>query len=328
MATTDEDREGAGPAEPLSPDEAFAVLGNEVRLEVLRTLAAAEGPLPYATLYDRVDYDDPSNFSYHLDKLVGHFVSKTDDGYRLYDAGRRIVEAVVSGAVADDTVVEPTAVDKDCPFCGAPVAVGFHHGRVEQSCTECAGLLRFADSGGRRFTEDGSLGYFLLPPAGAHGRSPQAMLEAAWTWRHADFLTDSAGVCSRCAAPLETAVEVCERHDADDGVCEACGARYAMQFQLHCGNCDYNPTSIAPGVVLANTAFLEFLLSHGINPVAPDSLNRASQAMAEYDEEVVSTDPFEARLTFTIDGDTLTLTLDDDLTVVDTETDGEPEQPP
>lgn len=308
---------GEGAVETLSPDEAFSVLGNEARLEVLRTLAAADGPLTYATLYDRVEYDDPSNFSYHLDKLVGHFVRKTDDGYYLYDAGRRVVEAVVSGAVADDTVVEPTEAEKDCPFCGAPVAVGFHHGRVEQSCTECAGFLRFADSGGRRFTEYGSLGYFLLPPAGVEGRSPQEMLDAAWTWRHADFLTDSAGVCSRCAASLETSVEVCESHDADDGMCEACGARYALVFELHCPNCNYNPNSIAPGVVLATTALLDFLTDHGINPFAPDSLNRASQAMADYDEEVVSTDPLEARLTFTIDGDSLTLTLDDDLAVVD-----------
>ena len=109
----------------LSPGEAFSVLGNEARLEILRTLGASDGPLTYAELYERVEYDDPSNFSYHLNKLVGHFVRKTDHGYYLYDAGRRVVEAVVSGAVSDSTVVEPTEAEKDCPFCGAPVAVGF-----------------------------------------------------------------------------------------------------------------------------------------------------------------------------------------------------------
>ena len=301
----------------LSPDEAFSVLGNEARLEILRTLGASDGPLGYAELYERVEYDDPSNFNYHLNKLVGHFVRKTDDGYYLYDAGRRVVEAVVSGAVSDSTVVEPTEAEKDCPFCGAPVAVGFQHGRVEQSCTECAGLVRFADSGGRRFTEYGSLGFFLLPPAGVQGRSAQEMLEAAWTWRHADFLTDSAGVCSRCSAKLETSVEVCENHDAGAGVCDECERRYAMRFDLYCPNCHYNPNSIAPGVLLANTELLAFLTARGINPFAPDSLNRASRALAQYDEEVVSVDPFEARLTFTADGDSITLTLDDELSVID-----------
>ena len=306
-----------GEATPLSPDEAFSVLGDQARLGILRALAAADGPLAYAELYDAVEYDDSSNFSYHLDKLVGHFVRKTDDGYRLYDAGRRVVEAVVSGAVTDTPVVEPTETKKQCPFCGAPVAVGFQHGRVEQSCTECPGLLRFAGSDGRRFTEYGSLGFFLLPPAGVQGRSPQEMLEAAWTWRHADFLTDSAGVCSRCSARLETSVDVCENHDADAGVCDECERRYALMFDLYCPNCDYDPNSIAPGILLANTELLAFLTTRGINPFAPESLNRTSQAIAQYDEEVVSTEPFEARLTFTADGDSITLTLDEDLSVVE-----------
>ena len=306
-----------GEATPLSPDEAFSVLGDQARLGILRALAAADGPLAYAELYDAVEYDDSSNFSYHLDKLVGHFVRKTDDGYRLYDSGRRVVEAVVSGAVTDTPVVEPTETEKQCPFCGAPVAVGFQHGRVEQSCTECPGLLRFAGSDGRRFTEYGSLGFFLLPPAGVQGRSPQEMLEAAWTWRHADFLTDSAGVCSRCSARLETSVDVCENHDADAGVCDECERRYALMFDLYCPNCDYDPNSIAPGILLANTELLAFLTTRGINPFAPESLNRTSQAIAQYDEEVVSTEPFEARLTFTADGDSITLTLDEDLSIVE-----------
>jgi hypothetical protein len=301
----------------LSPDEAFSVLGNETRLEILQVLGAAGSPLTYADLYERVEYDDPSNFSYHLNKLVGHFVRKTDRGYDLWDAGRRVVEAVVSGAVTDTPVIEPTETEKDCPFCGAPVAVGFQHGRVEQSCTECPGLVRFAGSEGRRFTEYGSLGFFLLPPAGVQGRSPQEMLEAAWTWRHADFLTDSTGVCSRCSAELETSVDVCESHDASTGVCDECERRYAMKFDLYCANCDYDPNSIAPGVLLANTELLAFLTARGINPFAPDSLNRASRALAQYDEEVVSTDPLEARLTFAVDGERITLTLDDDLSVTD-----------
>ncbi len=280
-------------------------------------LAESGEPLTYADLYDAVEYDDPSNFSYHLKQLVGHFVRKTDRGYELWDAGRRVVEAVVSGAVSETPVVEPSRTEKNCPFCGAPVDVGFQQGRVEQSCTECAGLVRFAESGGRRFTEYGSLGFFLLPPAGVEGRSPQEMLEAAWTWKHTDFLTDSAGVCSRCSAKLETSVDVCEEHEDTAEICDECDRRYAMKFVLYCSNCNYNPNSIAPGVLLANTELLAFLTTRGINPFVPESLNRAGQALAQYDENVVSVDPLEARLTFTVDGDQLILTVDDDLSVVD-----------
>ncbi|MEF8853449.1 MAG: hypothetical protein V5A28_13715 [Haloarculaceae archaeon] len=90
-----------------------------------------------------------------------------------------------------------------------------------------------------------------------------------------------------------------------------------MMFNLYCPNCHYPPTSIAPGVLLANTELLAFLTARGINPFAPESLSRASQALAHYDEEIVSVDPLEAHLTFTADGDAITLTLDDSLSVVD-----------
>ena len=55
----------------LSPDEAFAVLGDETRLQILQTLGEADEPLAFSALFDRIEYDDSSNFGYHLDKLVG-----------------------------------------------------------------------------------------------------------------------------------------------------------------------------------------------------------------------------------------------------------------
>jgi hypothetical protein len=67
----------------------------------------------------------------------------------------------------------------------------------------------------------------------------------------------------------------------------------------------------------ASTEFLAFVTSHGINPLAPSSLDIWGAAIGDYEENVLSTDPFEARFTFSIDDDLLTLTVDEDLTVVD-----------
>lgn len=301
----------------LSPDEAFSALGDEARLDILKTLGEADGPLTHSELFDRVEYDDASNFDYHLRKVVGHFVRKTDRGYDLRDAGRRVVEAVLSGAITDTPVVEPTRVDRRCPFCAAPIEVGFQDARVELSCTECSGYQRFAGSGGRRFTEYGTLGFFYFPPAGLRGRSAAEVLDAAWTWRHVDFLADSSGVCSRCSAALDHSVTVCEDHDSTEGNCDRCGRRNAVLFEGHCTNCNYEFDAIAPGCLLSTTELLAFLTAHGINPVAPDTLDAALETLGGYDEEVVSTDPFEARFTFAVDKDALTLTVDDALEVVD-----------
>lgn len=96
---------GSGEPTTLSPDEAFAVLGDDTRLQILQMLGAADEPLAFSELFDRIEYHDSSNFGYHLDKLVDHFVRKTDEGYALRQAGRRVVEAILSGAVTDDPVL-------------------------------------------------------------------------------------------------------------------------------------------------------------------------------------------------------------------------------
>lgn len=302
---------------PLSPGEAFTVLGDETRLQILQTLGEADGPLLFSELFDRLDYRDSSNFSYHLEKLVGQFVRKTDDRYALRQAGRRIVEAVLSGAVTDDAVVEPTQVDKQCPFCSAPIEVGFQQERVEMYCTECPGLVEHAGSEGRYFTEYGSLGHMLLPPASVKGRSPTEILEAAWTWKHVDLLADSTDVCSRCSATLRHSVSVCEAHGTSGEICDQCGRRYAVKFDAHCPNCHYDVQGIAPTRLMATTRLLSFITEKGINPIAPDRFDRALGVLANYEEEVLSTDPFEAAFTFTADGEALTLTVGDDLSVID-----------
>lgn len=58
----------------LSPDEAFAVLGNETRMEILQSLGEAERPLVFSELREAVEIDDPGQVNYHLNQLKRHFV--------------------------------------------------------------------------------------------------------------------------------------------------------------------------------------------------------------------------------------------------------------
>lgn len=123
----------------LAPDEAFAVLGNETHLQILQTLGEADSLLSFSALRDRVEMRDRGQFNYHLDKLAGHFVRKTANGYTLRQAVTRVVEAILTGAVTDAPVLEPTQIDESCPHCGAPVEVYFREEFVGLRCTECAG---------------------------------------------------------------------------------------------------------------------------------------------------------------------------------------------
>ena len=312
-------------ASGLSPDEAFALVADETRLEILRMLSETDEPLAFSTLFERSEYDTMSNFSYHLDKLEGHFISRTDEGYALRQTGRRVVEAVISGTVTDDPVVEREPTDRECPFCGAPEEVSYHQERVEIYCSECSGLFRQEDAGEQFANEFGTLGHIYLPPAGVQGRTPTEMHTAAVVWSNLEVLGTSAGVCSRCSGTIEHSVTVCEDHEASEGVCARCDRRYAVRFEVTCSTCHYSTGGIPNLCLLAETELLSFLTDHGLNPLVPETHERAPGTLANYEEDVLSTDPLRVALTFTVDDDALRLTIDEDVSVVDVTRDRTPE---
>ena len=128
---------------------AFELLGNETRLAILLALwdayepfAADDDALSFSELFERVDYDTSGNFSYHVEKLEGHFVESTDDGYRLRQAGHKIVRAVIAGAGITDTTLEPTEIDFGCTLCGESLAITYENEHLYTVCRECKG--RFA----------------------------------------------------------------------------------------------------------------------------------------------------------------------------------------
>lgn len=304
---------------PLTPDAAFAVLGNETRMEILQTLADADEALSFSELRDRVGVSDSGQFNYHLDKLVGHFLEDTDEGYGLRRAGERIIEAVVSGAVTESPVIEPTVIEWPCPLCEAPVELTYQQEWVALSCTECSGLyggsIVVGESAPPEQLEHGYLGGLSLPPAAIQGRSPAEVLRTAWTWDVLERMATSAGICPRCSAPVEQFVDVCDEHDASSGICEECGSQREINHEVTCANCHYHQVGLFPVALNANTDLLEFITAHGYNPITPSA--DLLREMAGYEEELLSIEPFEARFTWTFDGDALTLTVDDDLNVVD-----------
>lgn len=185
----------------LSRDDAFSVLGNETRIAILQALGAADEPVSFSELRDRVGRPDSGQFIYHLDQLVGHFIRKTDEGYGLLQAGQRVIEAVLSGVVTDIPDVESKRIEKPCYQCGAPTEVTYDSTAprpVQVSCTECAGMVDYFD------VEHGSIGSFQLPPAGLHGRTPRDVVSAGFTWERLEYLSAMIGLCPAARRPSTT----------------------------------------------------------------------------------------------------------------------------
>lgn len=301
----------------LAPDEAFAVLGDGIRMEILQTLAEADRALPFSELRERVGVSDSGQFNYHLDKLVGHFVKDSEQGYSLQGAGQRVIEAVVSGAVTETPVIHSTRVDWPCPQCGAQIAIRYEQEELVLSCSECpgqAGQLRpqipveISDT-----SEYGFLGSMTLPPAAVEGRTAKEVLQVAYTWDALELFSRNQAICPRCSATMERTVSVCEDHDSSNGLCDACGWRDQVTVESDCTNCPHVVNNPIMHTFLSNTELLAFVTAHGHNPITPSP--ELVSLMLDYKLELGSAEPFSARVTFAIEGDELTLTVDDDLNI-------------
>lgn len=100
-----EERTGADRPDALASH--FDLLSDESRLEIIGALYRAgshspSDPLSFSALFDRTGITDTGQFNYHLRRLRGPFVEKTDDGYCLTTSGAIIGRLLDSENTAED----------------------------------------------------------------------------------------------------------------------------------------------------------------------------------------------------------------------------------
>lgn len=304
--------------EGIDPEEAFAVLGNEIRLDIVRTLWEAGAVREYEEIIDvadamtftdlrrAVEVSDNGKFNYHLSRLTPQFVRSTEDGYRLSGAGKRIARTVI--AVSGTEQVEfGTELDRDCPLCGGGLLVGYDDGWMRVECTECDGL----------FGDDAPTGTVYLaeyPAAGATERSPDEALSAGIYRCLMDLTYLMQGVCRECIGPVSATLSACERHGSG---CD-CGSPFPAWVDHRCESCGFAKRLPLGLSVLGVTPVVAFLEHDGIDVLAPSF----EKIVALLDERV-STDvhPDGADVTVSADHGTITVSLDTDCSVVSVERD-------
>ncbi len=139
-------------------------------------------------------------------------------------------------------------------------------------------------------------------------------MKAAITRGHLDFVSAANDICSKCSAVMEHSAEVCEDHHVDDGVCETCGNRHAVLLRSRCTNCIHRVGGMLLNHLIGNLELRRFVADQGLDPIVD-----GEQWGWDFEEEVVSADPFEARYTIPVGDEAITLTVGPDLSVVDTE---------
>ncbi len=323
MARTNRDDTTAEPPAEMArsrASEAFSILNDETRLAILLALweafdpFAATNAVPFSDLRERVGMRDSGQFNYHLNKLTGHFVQKTDDGYTLRRAGHQLVQAVISGTGIQEPALEQTEIDNECGFCGAPTAVVYQDERLYIVCTECEGFFTGNDH------PEGSLTGATLDPAGFTNRTPEEMLRTALTAGYRDILSAIEGICDACSGPIERSLHICDEHAAD-GVCDNCGRRFAIMARFRCPVCKNHHNLPPRSMVAQHPAVIAFYYDHGISSQYEvddfESFQQWGNLIGEHDQELVSEDPVRIRVTIQYEGDELHLTLDEHLDVID-----------
>lgn len=205
----------------LDPADVFSLLGDDVRLEIIAALDEATADrLPFSDLHERVGLADSGQFNYHLSQLVGHFVSKTDEGYGLTAAGERLARAVSAGLYTDSPELSPFGVDGVCNDCGAAALdAAYADEQFVISCRECGHQMLEVDA----------------PPSLIRGRQPAEALAAFEDWSFEQVEQAYAGICPTCGGPVDRGIT----EDTTEGlpfdvlpemVCEVCGRRILTSF--------------------------------------------------------------------------------------------------
>lgn len=277
-----------------APSEPFELLANETRLRIVRELGTAMAghehtPRAFTEIQTAVGVEDNGKFNYHLSKLVGRFVEKVDEGYRLLPAGIRVFQAVTAGAYHVGLEIPPQPQDDPCGNCGGTTSVWYENGRFHSGCLDC---------------DDGSLDYPLPPGAFDHD-DPTDLAEAASERIKRDIRSFLQGVCPYCTGSVENTLY--------DSPPPGMGDRWEAFAVFACERCYWFLKLSLGAAYREHPAVVSFLYERGCN------VHEVRPWNAPFDYEVrrVREDPPAFSLTYTRDGDARTIVVDERLDVDD-----------
>lgn len=288
----------------VDPDEVFGLLADETRVSILQALWEADGTrATFSELRRAVGMPDSGQFNYHLDKLVGRFLTKTDDGYALTQAGKQINGAIEAGAYTMDASIDPIPLERACVNCGGTRTLHYEEESVAVRCDSCP------------------IRYDFVVPAGVFvGANRSAIPDLASRYLRTSFYQISQGFCSFCMGRVEPSVKptadvIGPDSDLPEGIGKEFGKIPVAQFD--CLQCGATITTGLDFVFLDHPAVAGFYHDHGIN-LQERSIWELTSLHPDQ-TQIRSADPFRAEITFTIGTNSRSIVVDQRLDVIDIE---------
>ncbi len=279
---------GSGTRDRLT--DVVELVNHETRAAILVALADRHREAPrhpalrFSELRERVGHDDPGNFNYHLQRLTGELVERTDDGYELSEVGHRFVGTLLSGKYDPDVELAVPDVEFECLVCGGVAAVAYADGTFR---VECEG--------------DHSLRVDVSPSV-VTDRSVETAVNVALAKGQFETRLTIEGFCPLCGGRTSGGLETSDFEHADAlyaAVCERCG----VWVQNTAGGC-----------VLDHPAVVSLCYDHGL-----DVREDAHEVLTDHvgPAEVREEDPLRVEVVVSVGDDAVVLELDETAEVVD-----------
>jgi hypothetical protein len=288
-------------------DDVFGLLSDEIRLDILRTIALAQSEerktgiaqLSFSEIYERVDVDNTSKLSYHLGELTETFLRKHEGGYAFTHAGEQMVRFILAGNYRSPEDFGTIETGGQCLYCGETALQAMYH---EQfffiRCSEC----------------DHPAFSYRVRPAQVQDRTGSDLIESIIWEQAGDFVKMRQGVCPDCSGRLDTEVIDAKDEPVPDAVpvsfatrseCQQC-LRFMSIPLTHAAA--YHPESVA------------FHWEHGVDIMGTGFWELHSYVLdGRWTAEQLDTTPAEYRVELRCDGASLRLDLDSDAAVTRTE---------
>lgn len=227
----------------LAPADAFKLLSDDIRIEILRALTERrrthphDPALSYSDLCNRVGIRDSGRFNYHLKRLREHFVTKTDTGYKLSFAGVHIASAIYAGTYNERAPSEQAALDHTCPSCVEPL-LAIHENEIFR--VECPNEHEVFRTG--------------LPAGAVAGRSMDELVRLVTHTTQQDMERATERLCPLCYGQMKpTIVENDEPTEPE------------FQFEAQCVRCGMLVQTPVGACVIRHPAVISFYHEHGVD---------------------------------------------------------------
>ncbi|MFQ3293469.1 MAG: DNA-binding HxlR family transcriptional regulator [Halobacteriales archaeon] len=291
MTETDE----AVVVDRLPADEALDLVGHEIRLDILMALDEADGRVTFSDLRETVGTRDSGQFNYHLDKLRDRFVERSDDGYALADAGRRLTGAIKTGGFTKALEADPVPVAGECFNCGGDLEAQFRDLNVLVTCTECEIDV----------TEP------KVPPGVLQGYHPEEVPDVLDRWVKRSLYTADFGFCEYCGGRMERSLV---RTDPDE---DFGGEDHEIEARANyeCDRCGYQFGGVLTFVLLAHPTVVAFHHDHGVD--VREKRFWTYDWLARGLSTVTNEDPLRVETSITLDDETLTVVVDESVAVLE-----------